>query len=149
MPYDITFALGLFNYDRDPEESIVALRALADALMQIDINYLRRHPNVPLLYRSGVRYEAEKNGMERWQDISTTLQKQKGDCEDLACWRAAELNVRMGIAAFPNVYVTQRLPDGRRLYHVTVVVEPNGAIEDPSAILGMNEPPQTSLVSKP
>ena len=42
-----------------------------------------------------------------------------GDCEDLACWLAAELDVRYGIAARPD-FTKQTLADGRVLYHIIV-----------------------------
>ena len=39
------------------------------------------------------------------------------NCEDLACRRAAELNVRYGIRAFPT-FVYRRRPNGSYLYHI-------------------------------
>lgn len=80
------------------------------------------------------------------------------NCEDLACWRVAELNERYGIAAVPYIrlYADRVFADGamrpRHLYHImvrwpeglaeypdTVFQDPEtGAIlEDPSKILGM------------
>jgi hypothetical protein len=57
------------------------------------------------------------------------------NCEDIACWRAAELDVRHRISARP-IALEQKRPDGGMLYHI-VVRYPNGQIEDPSKILGM------------
>lgn len=138
MAYDITFTIDLFNGDVDAPESLTVLNILANALMQIDILSLRLHPATPNLYESNVRYSPEAEGQERWQGIPTTLRNRMGDCEDLAAWRAAELNVRHGIAARPLVVVSQRYPDQKRLYHV-VVERPDGSIEDPSFLLGMRK----------
>jgi hypothetical protein len=41
------------------------------------------------------------------------------NCEDLACWQAAELAERYGIDALPD-YTKQVLGDGRVLYHIIV-----------------------------
>lgn len=57
------------------------------------------------------------------------------NCEDLACWRAAELRVRYGIAAIP-IFTCKPRANGGYLYHITVQL-PDGRIEDPSRRLGM------------
>ncbi len=57
------------------------------------------------------------------------------NCEDLACWRAAELRVRHGIKAQPTFTWKQR-PNGGYLYHIQVQL-PDGRKEDPSRVLGM------------
>lgn len=56
------------------------------------------------------------------------------NCEDLACWRAAELQAQ-GIAAHP-VFVWRKMQNGSHLYHI-VVRWPDGRLEDPSRRLGM------------
>ncbi len=56
------------------------------------------------------------------------------NCEDLACWRAAELRVR-GIRA-RAFFTRDRRSDGTTLYHIMVKL-PDGRIEDPSRQLGM------------
>lgn len=146
MAYNITFALDLFNRDLDAGESLAALNTLAAALTQINLDYLRLHPNTPKIYNSGVRYANEPAGQEIWQDIPTTLRLLRGDCEDLACWRAAELQLQ-GTKAKAEVVVSQKYPDGRRLYHVIVRL-PNGDVEDPSYNLGMRSSSSNSLVSR-
>ena len=103
-------------------------------LVDEDVDYLRSNPGAPLLYESGVRYQEEPPGAEDWQNVPITLELGWGDCEDLACWRVAELIVR-GIAASPFV-TRQELEDGRSLYHVMVRL-PDGRVEDPSRQLGM------------
>jgi hypothetical protein len=57
------------------------------------------------------------------------------NCEDLACWRAAELNVRHGVAAAPT-FVWRKRPNGAYLYHIQTI-HPDGRVEDPSRALGM------------
>jgi hypothetical protein len=57
------------------------------------------------------------------------------NCEDLACWRAAELRVRYGIQAEPT-FIWKLRPNGGYLYHILVKL-PDGRIEDPSRTLGM------------
>lgn len=43
------------------------------------------------LYRSGVRYMREPRGAENWQNVEQLERTKRGDCEDLASARAAEL----------------------------------------------------------
>ena len=133
--YRITFVLDLFKGEHERELSHEALHTLPMALMYVDMKYLQAHPEVPGIYESGVRYEEEPPGQEDWQDIPTCLRMRVGDCEDLACWRAAEYRVRHGIMAVP-VFTCKRKPNGGYLYHITVRL-PDGRIEDPSRRLGM------------
>lgn len=135
MPVRITFALDLFNGDSERPESRLALQHMLDCLTAIDADYLRKHVSVPLIYQAGVRYMEEPPGQEDWQDIPTCLAMRIADCEDLACWRAAELQVRHGVMARPFFHEVKR-PGGGYLYHI-LVRHPNGQVEDPSRILGM------------
>jgi hypothetical protein len=57
------------------------------------------------------------------------------NCEDLACWRSAELRVRDKIEAKPT-FIWKIRPSGGYLYHIQVKY-PDGRIEDPSRRLGM------------
>jgi hypothetical protein len=105
------------------------LAALLEGLTRANVELLRRAP-LPPLYRSGVRYQREPRGRERWQLAPQTYALGIGDCEDLATWRAAELRLA-GYAARPVVYRT-----GPRTLHV-VVLRDDGQPEDPSRVLGM------------
>jgi|SRR4051812_36125329 hypothetical protein len=103
------------------------------ALTDLNMTLLRRRP-LPLLYDSGVRYEREKpfddgTPREQWLTAPVVLMRHAGDCEDLACWRSAELQLQ-GIDAKAQA---RRSSVG---YHI-VVVYANGTIEDPSRKLGM------------
>ena len=57
------------------------------------------------------------------------------NCEDLSCWRAAEIIVRDRRLAVPFFHETRRR-DGGYLFHI-MVRHADGRIEDPSRILGM------------
>lgn len=143
MPYRVTFVLGSFDGDRKSDARRVLrhknLYVLLDALTRIDLQeIIAANGKLPPIYESGVRYEPEPEGQEDWMTALALFQlpanKRVGDCEDLACWRAAELQMR-GIAAHP-VFVWRKMPNGSHLYHI-VVRHPNGDIEDPSKRLGM------------
>lgn len=115
---------------------------LCNALVALDENYLRERPDTPLLYRAGVRYEAEPPGHEQWLTVPWVLKRRDmgrgSDCEDLACWRVAELRVRFGEAAVPSV-TARTSANSKSVYHIRVKRGPQGRgrIEDPSAALGM------------
>lgn len=139
--YTITLVSGLFHGDSDREQSNEVLGFALDALFRIDCSYLGNHPDTPLIYQSGVRYKREPLGQERWQDVPTLLKERFGDCEDLACWRAAELYVR-GVPARPAFRYRKAVTKGGKpitVYHIVVSL-PGGAIEDPSRALGMGGP---------
>ena len=93
---------------------------------------IMRVQDFPRLYASGVRYRVEKG--EDWRDACEVIARGQGDCEDLACYRAAELQCTGEPAQAIPIEVGR---DGdRREFHV-VVRRANGTIEDPSAVLGM------------
>lgn len=74
------------------------------------------------------------NGIEIFLDIPSLYRRGKGDCNELAPVRIAEL-WEAGIAASP--YLTKRQNDrGGWTYHA-LVLWPDGSAEDPSLILGM------------
>jgi hypothetical protein len=127
------FQLRAFERLSD-ERRIRALERLLEALCDVNAEWLIEHPEAPWLYRSGVRYESEPPGRDDWQDIPETLVRLGGDCEDLACWRIAELRVRVGEPVRPIVKRTLYGP--RTVYHVAVV-RADGSLEDPSRLLGM------------
>jgi hypothetical protein len=127
------FQLRAFDALTD-HAKIAALEQLLEALTAVNVAWLREHGETPWLYESGVRYQEEPPGRDEWQDIPETLARREGDCEDLACWRLAELRVRSREDARPFVKRTVYGP--RTVYHVAVR-RPGGRIEDPSRVLGM------------
>ena len=101
-----------------------------EALVQINKIYLSTH-KLPKLYNTDVIYKTEIG--ESWKDVYNILKDGNGDCEDLACWRIAELQL-IGIPARP--YIKWRKVRGTWIYHALVWL-PGNKIEDPSLALGM------------
>lgn len=130
-PYRITLAVDCIGEDH-PEALRMALDHcmgyLLHALTDIDVMYLRAFPDrFALLYDSCVRYDrmspppSSVCGDDDWQDIVVTYDMCKGDCEDVACIRAAEVNVHYSIPVVPMVMLQQNQSPGartRHLYHV-------------------------------
>jgi hypothetical protein len=116
---------------------VKSLEILLECLTRLDLHYLYQNPNTPPIYESGVVYERESASTEEWLTIPEILARGVGDCEDLACWRAAEYRYQ-GIQAHP--FVT-RMPtrSDRPLYHVRIRLANGRTIEDPSRELGMAE----------
>jgi hypothetical protein len=140
VTYSITYQVDLFNGAADLTDSESFIRDALYLLLSRDITFLKSHPNAPMLYRTGLRYREEPRGEENWRDIPTCLREgDRGnpDCEDLSCWRAAEVNVRYGILAVP-IFSHRTLANGDVVYHIRVQY-PNGHIEDPSRVLGMGQ----------
>jgi hypothetical protein len=130
----------LVSFDVIPDGyKFTVLDHLLEALTMANVAYLLTHPQTPLLYASGVRYEQEPDGRDEWQDIPDTIARRTGDCEDLACWRVAELRASGEIGATRAISVSD-MPDhsGKMVttFHICVLRQ-NGSIEDPSRRLGM------------
>lgn len=120
-----------------------ALSLQLDALTQWNVvlmqRLLKEGHRIPLLYKSGVRYQRENYAAreENWRDFLSCLRHKGGDCEDLCAWRAAEIRVRQRQRA-RCVYRRTRRADGSTLYHILVESPSHsGHIEDPSRLLGM------------
>ena len=107
---------------------------LLEALCKINELWLDSHPSTPKIYKAPVRYVAEEK-TEHWQDIPHIIEAGMGDCEDLACWRVAELRHVAGIRARP--FITWRKSGKGSLRYHALVKWPDGRIEDPSLALGM------------
>lgn len=63
-----------------PELSGRVLERMLPMLVAIDRDWLETHPKAPLLYESGVRYQAEPPGEEKWLTIPWNLLAMAGDC---------------------------------------------------------------------
>ena len=103
----------------------------------LNLHQMRRR-RLPPLYSSGVRYQRERclvtgvpETCERFLTAEQLLKERVGDCDDLSAYRASEL-IHSGLDPFARARV-YRSGTG---YHA-IVVRGNGAIEDPSAVLGM------------
>lgn len=115
----------------------LAIKPFLEGLVTANLLYLATH-HVPLLYKSGVRYQEEPPGtVEEFAGIPVIIARGWGDCDDLAPWRCAELR-RSGEKAKIRLTWRQPVPGGRKEFHVQVRRE-DGRIEDPSLILGMNQ----------
>lgn len=105
----IEFRLQMFRGDWDQVWSQLRMLWMMEALVRCNQTHLRQFDafrkrglvakNYPSVYRAGLHYETEK-GTEIWPDIPSLLQGTMGkglyagiwgDCEDLACYRTAEL----------------------------------------------------------
>lgn len=108
MP-NITFRCQMFRGDWDQVWSQLRMLWLMEGLVRVDQTHLRQFDEFqkrglvergyPSVYRSGLHYETEK-GTEIWPDVPSLLMGTMGrgvhpghwaDCEDLACYRVAEL----------------------------------------------------------
>lgn len=143
---------GLFEDENDREVSEDSLLMLLGMLSQWNYQWLKRNPKTPRLYESGVVYKLPEqldDGTtvgnvvyrrgEHFRDVPAILENGGGDCDNLACWRVAELWVAGHRGVLP--YITNReRPGGGRTYHALVywpTPKPKGSTEDPSLLLGM------------
>ena len=141
MMQPVLFRVKLFRGAGDFERSKTALLWMLEALCQINEGHLEQFP-YPRLYQAGVRYQREVN-TEEWLDIPSVIEAGWGDCEDLACWRVAELR-RQGVTASP--YVKFRRVDGVYHFHALVGIyeeRPQTTLENREAGIVL---PETRLV---
>jgi hypothetical protein len=141
MPH-VNFKLCLFERPDDRSRSQKAVLWLMEALVQINLTWLQKHPETPSIYDSGVIYKLIPGVIDYWMDIPTIVRDGGGDCEDLACWRVAELR-NIGVNARPYIRWKKKT-ESSYLYHA-LVWWPGGRIEDPSLALGM----RGAIVRKP
>lgn len=123
----------VFLPDTSKVDNALALRALLDCLVNLNIAYLKHHTALPL-YRSGVVY---RRTLE-WDPIPCLYERGFGDCKSLACALIAEYRMQ-GIPAEPSFRFLppfhKGTPDEYTLFHI--LVETNSGFEDPSKELGM------------
>lgn len=116
-------------------ESAEAMLDIMRALVRGNLAYLKRYPQTPHPYKSGVRYRRERS--EHWKGIPAILGDRHGDCEDLASYLAAWYLAHGQRASIVLRWkVVRQGKTKRRLFHV-MVRGPTGQIEDPSKVLGM------------
>jgi hypothetical protein len=132
----------LIEFDIESPVTAKVLNIFVRTLCAYDTDWLRKNPRTPDIYKSGVRYIPQNPGVERFLPIPRVLAAGGGDCDQLAPWRAAELRVRHGIKAMPEVI---QMSD--RLFHVFVRL-PGGKAEDPSAHLGMRVPQRLAAAGR-
>jgi hypothetical protein len=159
MPTKLRFVLSLPDAQTVDPDSVrkrfEPLQIALEALTKINEWHLRNaiengNP-FPRLYDAGIRYEEEPPGQEDWLDIPTLHMERKGDCEDLGCALTAERRVYDGVNSIPYIrhkfvpsqeliasgYPKKNIPrEGIFLVHILSML-PDGTIEDPSKVLGM------------
>lgn len=142
MSYSLTVELDAVAHENDAALPL-ALEILGLwlwALVNTNIVYMRRlGKQIPILYDSGIVYDrSEPEGCcedDKWLDCVRVKKRGKGDCEELACWRVAELRFRFGVKAKPHLVLEREemadLIEHR--YHV-VVAWPEGLAEYPRTV---------------
>ncbi len=120
-----------------PEERMLTLRRLLEALVAMNVSFLKRHEestgsSYPSLYNVAPKYGGPAD-FGVWQDIPHTARRGIGDACDLVCWRVAELRAQGYEDAEPVVKVTYMKGGG---VLTTVQVRVGDTLEDPTAILG-------------
>lgn len=136
---DLRFQISVSDNEQSRDR---VLKILLWSLIGLNLEYIRMNPGTPKLFQSGVRFIREKEGEELWPTIGEIIKNGGGDCEDLACWRVAELRAS-GVPARPAWrHRLVRMPSGQQatLYHILVFI-PGKGFEDPSRILGMGKGP--------
>lgn len=108
---DVSFCTGAFSDPRTRAYSERVLSSLLWALVYADESVLRYRPELPLLYRSGVRWKREEPrpgksgcdgpGQEVFNGVTEVLRDGYADCEDLASWRVSELRLGRGLRRGP------------------------------------------------
>jgi hypothetical protein len=132
-------SLGLQHLPGDSEPSIhiptsaVAYEAALSGLTALNVQLLGLLA-YPSIYDAGVVYHKEPRDV--WRHVVDVYRSGWGDCEDLAAWRAAELQAS---GEDPDAFVYVYRSAAKR-YHA-VVGRGDGTVEDPSYILGMRVPP--------
>lgn len=132
----ITFDLPhVFNSGSSQAENAESLRCLLDALIRINMWFLRsqRRKNrlIPGLYRSGVVY----GRTEVWDTIPALYMRRYGDCKSLSAALISEYRM-LGKTADPTFrWVINK--HGAKDFHI--LVQTDNGFEDPSKILGMGK----------
>jgi hypothetical protein len=131
-------------------DNACALRALLNCMIELNLAYLRHHPGVPILIKSGVVYgrthiwepipalylpnKVPLNNVY-WTPEGATGGQKRGDCKSLGTARVAELRYR-GIKADPVFRWAKRANSNGSLdFHI--LVQTNNGYQDPSRELGM------------
>jgi hypothetical protein len=133
----ITIGLGDIRLMKASRYQAHLVRPFLHALTMANRVLLRTH-HVPKIYEAGVRWQNEPadGSPEEFASCFVVISRGWGDCDDLAPWRCAELREAGENARIRITWRKKR--SGMRVYHV-LVRRGDGSIEDPSALLGMND----------
>jgi hypothetical protein len=132
-PQGIVFGIdNAFHPHASKDSNAIALRALLNCLIDLDIICLNYDPTLPFLYSSGITYRLMPSKMA-WDTIPIMVERGFTDCKSLVAARIAELRLN-GKAAIP---VFRNVTDGwGTMFHI-LILHGNGKWECPSRILGM------------
>ena len=140
MGITITLHTRLFTEDMSQRASEQGLDYCLDCLVNLDLLWLRLHPDTPKLCDSGVRYNHQLI-VDEWHDIGAALHDHIADCKGLGAWRTAELRASGEDPAahtFKKFAVVDDPTVGKLLLYHIQCQRGDGRIEDPSRDLGMN-----------
>jgi hypothetical protein len=110
-------------------ENAQVLRILLDALIDLNLAYLKNHA-APSLYQSGVVY----GRTQIWEPIPALYSRGYGDCKSLSAALIAEYR-RKGIECQPVFRWIKNPKNTGTNYHI--LVQTAKGFEDPSKVLGM------------
>jgi hypothetical protein len=136
------------QWSRTSSEQVLDI--ILEALVQIDLLWLRLNPGTPVLYKSGVRYYHD-GSREEWLAIPEVLHEMVADCKSLAAWLVAEYRFNgtdPGARCCKDFSVVKTKFGDLLLYHIRVE-RSNGVIEDPSKELGMHKPEPDGYIPVP
>ena len=117
------------------DDNSLALRALLDCLIDLNMNYLRFSGKrvIPTLYKSGVYYERT----QIWDTIPGLYKLGYGDCKSLTAALIAQYRSQ-GKECEP-VFRFARRGDGTGALDFHILVQTEKGFEDPSKVLGMGK----------
>ena len=132
-PDGIVFTIdNAFHPRASKENNALALRALLDCLIELDIICRKYNPGLPFLYQSGVYYQLMPS-KEPWDTIPSMLARGFTDCKSHVAARIAELRCagKVAMPVFRNV-----TDSWGTMFHI-LILHGNGKWECPSRLLGM------------
>ena len=139
MGITITVRTRIFTPDWSQRASEMVLDIQLDALIAIDLLWLRLNPKTPRLRASGVRYYHE-GIKDEWYTIDAAIHDRVADCKGLAAWDVAELRA---LGEDPGAHTTKRFVEvvdptvGKLLLYHVLTERSDGRLIDPSRELGM------------
>jgi hypothetical protein len=114
---------------------VAALEKLCDVAVDLNVIYLREHPETPQLYSTGILYRLETSRSEDVYTIPFILERGRADCDGLACWRAAEIRLLRGPSRWHSRVRLQRASQDPRERDYHAVVTTRTGFEDPSTVM--------------
>jgi len=132
-PEGVVFGIDdAFHPHASKTANAIALRALLDCLIDLNLICLDACPTLPDLYQTRIFYHLMPHNAA-WETIPTLYRRGHGDCKSLVAARVAWLR-RHGRAAIP---VFRNVTDGwGTMFHI-LILHGDGRWECPSRIKGM------------